>query len=142
MQHLRRDLGLPQAMMTVVGTVIGSGIFALPAVVFARAQAPGLGVLVWLLGGLISLAACLTVAELAAAMPKAGGSYEFLRAAYGPAVGFLQGWAVFLAYNSAMNAALAMLVTTYLSALVPMSQGVQTSVPLAHVGTESGFRRG
>ena len=128
MQHLRRDLGLPQAMMTVVGTVIGSGIFALPAVVFARAQAPGLGVLVWLLGGLISLASCLTVAELAAAMPKAGGSYEFLRAAYGPAVGFLQGWAVFLAYNSAMNAALAMLVTTYLSALVPMSQGVQTLV--------------
>jgi APA family basic amino acid/polyamine antiporter len=130
-QNLRRDLGLPQAMFTVIGTVIGSGIFALPAVVFAASAAPGLGIAAWLLGGLISLAAGLTVAELAAALPKAGGSYEFLREAYGPWMGFLQGWAMFLAYNSAMGAALAMLFTTYLSALVPLSQTAQTAIGLA-----------
>lgn len=128
MQNLRRDLGLSHAMLTVIGTVIGSGIFALPAIVFASARAPGLGLAAWVVGGLISLAAGLTVAELAAAMPKAGGTYTFLREAYGPWMGFLQGWASFLAYNSAMQAALAMLFTTYLTALIPISPTGQTVV--------------
>ncbi|HYF92458.1 MAG TPA: amino acid permease [Symbiobacteriaceae bacterium] len=126
MQNLRRDLGLSHAMLTVIGTVIGSGIFALPAIVFASARAPGLGLSAWIVGGLISLAAGLTVAELAAAMPKAGGTYTFLKEAYGPWMGFLQGWAFFLAYNSAMQAALAMLFTTYLKVLIPLSPGGQT----------------
>jgi APA family basic amino acid/polyamine antiporter len=129
-QQLRRDLGLSQAMFTVIGTVIGSGIFALPAVVFLNAKAPGLGILAWLVGGLISLAAGLTVAELAAAMPGAGGTYQYLREAYGPWMGFLQGWATFLAYNSAMQAALAMMFTTYLTALIPLSHLAQTLVGL------------
>jgi APA family basic amino acid/polyamine antiporter len=124
-QELRRDLGLPQAILTVIGIVIGSGIFALPAVVFAHAAAPGLGLFAWVLGGLITLAAGLTVSELTAAMPKAGGTYVFLREAYGEWLGFLQGWAFFLTYNSAMNAALAMIFTTYLTALVPLSSVVQ-----------------
>ncbi|HWI60774.1 MAG TPA: amino acid permease [Symbiobacteriaceae bacterium] len=127
-QHLRRDLGLSHAMFTVVGTVIGSGIFALPAVVFARAAAPGMGVGAWIVGGLVSLAAGLTVAELSAAMPNAGGTYQFLREAYGPWAGFLQGWAQFLAYNSAMQAALAMIFTTYLTALIPLSSAAQTGI--------------
>jgi basic amino acid/polyamine antiporter, APA family len=129
--QLRRDLGLSHAMLTVIGTVIGSGIFALPAVVFARASAPGLGIAAWLIGGLISLAAALTVAELSAAMPTAGGTYQFLRVAYGPWMGFLQGWSTFLAYNSAMQAALAMIFTSYLSALIPISQTAQTVIGLA-----------
>jgi APA family basic amino acid/polyamine antiporter len=127
-QQLRRDLGLTHAMLTVIGTVIGSGIFALPAVVFARAAAPGLGIAAWLIGGLISLAAGLTVAELAAAMPHAGGTYQFLRVAYGPWLGFLQGWATFLAYSSAMQAALAMIFTNYLAALIPISSVTQTII--------------
>lgn len=129
-QNLRRDLGLPQVMLTVIGIVIGSGIFALPAIVFAQAQAPGLGLFSWFVGGLMSLAAGLTVAELAAAMPRAGGSYVFLTEAYGEVVGFLQGWAQFLAYNSALQAALAMLFTTYLTALIPLSSMAQKVVGL------------
>lgn len=127
-QELRRDLGLLQAVFTVVGIVIGSGIFALPAVVFAAARAPGLGVAAWALGGLISLAAALTVAELTAAMPKSGGTYVYLREAYGEWMAFLQGWSSFLAYTSAMQAALAMLLTTYLGALVPLSPLAQSAV--------------
>lgn len=127
-QQLRRDLGLSHAMLTVIGTVIGSGIFALPAVVFARAAAPGLGIAAWLIGGLISVAAALTVAELSAAMPHAGGTYQFLRVAYGPWLGFLQGWATFLAYSSAMQAALAMIFTSYLAALIPISESTQTII--------------
>lgn len=132
-QQLRRDLGLPQAILTVIGIVIGSGIFALPAVVFANAKAPGLGLMAWILGGLISLAAGLTVAELTAAMPKAGGTYVYLNEAYGEWLGFLQGWATFLAYNSAMTAALAMVFTSYLTALVPMTPPVQTVVGLGMI---------
>ncbi|HYG57329.1 MAG TPA: amino acid permease, partial [Symbiobacteriaceae bacterium] len=133
MTQLRRDLGLPHAMLTVIGFVIGSGIFALPAVVFAKTQAPGLGILTWVLGGFISLAAGLTIAELAAAMPRAGGTYEYLRAAYGDWMGFLQGWASFLAYNSAMQAALAMMFTSYLTALLPMSRVAQTLTGLSTI---------
>ncbi len=129
-QGLRRDLGLPQAMLTVVGIVIGSGIFALPAVVLTKAQTPGLSLLAWVIGGLISLAAGLTIAELTAAMPKAGGTYVFLNQAYGEWLGFLQGWAFFLAYNSATNAGVAMMFTTYLTALVPLSTVAQTAVGL------------
>lgn len=137
-QELRRDLGLPQAMLSVIGIVIGSGIFALPAVVFAKAQAPGLGLLAWVLGGLITLAAGLTVAELTAAMPRAGGTYVFLREAYGDWMGFLQGWAFFLTYNSAMNAALAMIFTTYLTALIPLSNTVQTLIGLGLIAALTG----
>lgn len=127
-QELRRDLGLLQAVMAVVGIVVGSGIFVLPAVVFAAAQAPGLGVAAWVLAGLMSVAAALTVAELAAAMPRAGGTYVYLREAYGDWMAFLQGWATFLAYNSAMQASLAMLFASYLGALVPMTPAVQSLV--------------
>lgn len=133
-KELRRDLGLPQAMLTVIGIVIGSGIFALPAAVFASARAPGLGLLSWVLGGVISLAAGLTIAELAAAMPRAGGSYDYLRAAYGDGMAFLQGWASFLAYNSALMAALAMVFSTYLTGLVPLSPAEQTAVALGMIG--------
>lgn len=129
-QQLRRDLGLPQAMLTVIGIVIGSGIFALPAVIFAQAKAPGLGLLAWAFGGIITLAAGLTVSELTAAIPGAGGSYVFLREAYGDWVAFLQGWAYFLTYNSAMSAALAMIFSTYLTALVPLSHTAQIIVGL------------
>lgn len=129
-QELRRDLGLPQAMLTVMGIVIGSGIFTVPAVVFTQAGAPGLGILAWALGGAITLAAGLTVSELTAAMPKAGGTYVYLREAYGDWLGFLQGWAFFLTYNSAMNAALAIIFTTYLTALVPLSSVMQTLIGL------------
>ncbi|HEY8347848.1 MAG TPA: amino acid permease [Symbiobacteriaceae bacterium] len=132
-QELRRDLGLLQATFTVVGIVIGSGIFALPAVVFAAARAPGLGVMAWTLGGLMSLAAALTLAELAAAMPRAGGTYVYLREAYGEWMAFLQGWATFLGYNPALQAALAMLFATYLSAVVPMSPGAQSVAGVAAI---------
>lgn len=126
-QHLRRDLGLPQAMLTVVGIVIGSGIFALPAVVFAQSGSAGVGLAAWVLGGLITLTAGLSVSELTAAMPAAGGSYLFLREAYGDWMGFLQGWSFLLTYSSALNASLAMLFTTYLSTLLPLSAAAQVA---------------
>lgn len=106
--------------MTVVGILIGSGIFALPSEVFRAAQAPGLGLLAWAAGGIITIAAGISAAELSAAMPKVGGSYVYLNAAYGQWCGFLQGWAAFLAGYSGINAALSIVFVTYLNELVPV----------------------
>lgn len=128
--ELRRELGLPQAIATVIGIVIGSGIFALPAAVFAAAKAPGLGLMAWLLGALISLAAGLTLAELTALMPKAGGVYVYLKEAYGDWAGFLQGWVSLVAYDSASIAAVSMIFAAYASALIPLSTGGQRAVGL------------
>lgn len=119
--QLKKDLGLLEAMTIVVGLLVGSGIFILPAQVFLGTQAPGLGIIAWMVGGAISIAAGLSIAELAAAMPRAGGTYVYLREAYGEGWAFMQGWISFLAYSSAITAALALAFTTYFSALFPLS---------------------
>ena len=90
--ELRRALGLLDAGALVAGTVIGTGIFLVPSTI-AREVGSVAGVfLVWLVGGLLSLAGALSYAELGAAFPEAGGEYVFLRRAYGPLWGFLFGW--------------------------------------------------
>jgi len=128
--HLKRDLGLVEAMTTVIGILVGSGIFILPAQIFLGAQAPGLGILAWIVGGAISIAAGLSIAELAAAMPRAGGTYVYLREAYGEGWAFMQGWVSFLAYSSAITAAVALAFTAYLGVFFPLS-GVMTNVVAA-----------
>jgi len=91
-RELRRGLGLTDASAIVMGTVIGTGIFLVPSTI-AREVGSVAGVfLVWLVGGLLSLAGALSYAELGAAFPEAGGEYVFLRRAYGPLWGFLFGW--------------------------------------------------
>ena len=83
-QELRRELGLWGAVAVVVGTVIGSGIFAVPKAMVLHAGSPAWVFFVWVFGGVLSLFGALTYAELAAAMPEAGGEYAYLRTAYGP----------------------------------------------------------
>ena len=89
---LRRELGVWSAASIVVGTVIGSGIFLVPKKMIASVGSPEVVFAVWIVGGLLSLFGALTYAELAAAMPEAGGEYVYLREAYGPLWGFLYGW--------------------------------------------------
>src|SRR5580698_3241210 len=90
--ELRRDLGMGAAMSIVIGTVIGSGIFLVPHEMIARVGAPGMVFFIFVFGGLLSLAGALSYAELAAALPEAGGEYVYLREAYGPLWAFLYGW--------------------------------------------------
>ena len=85
--ELQRDLGLWAAVAIVVGTVIGSGIFLVPRAMVLRVGSAEMVFVVWIFGGLLSLAGALSYAELAAAMPEAGGEYAYLREAYGPVVG-------------------------------------------------------
>jgi APA family basic amino acid/polyamine antiporter len=88
----RRALGRFDATMVVVGGIIGSGIFVVPAVVAQRLPSPGLVLAAWAVGGAIALAGAFAFAELATIYPAAGGQYVYLREAYHPLVAFLFGW--------------------------------------------------
>ena len=111
---LKRVLSLTDATMINVGGILGSGIFMVPATVALYTLSSSLFFLVWILGGIVSLFGALSVAELGAAMPKAGGQYVFLNKAYGPLWGFLYGWTAVAVINTASIAAVAMAFSEYL----------------------------
>jgi APA family basic amino acid/polyamine antiporter len=94
--HLLRELGVSQACAVVVGTIIGSGIFLVPAEMMQAVGSAKLVYLVWLVGGLLSFFGALTYAELGAMKPQAGGEYVYVRDAYGPLAGFLYAWTWFV----------------------------------------------
>jgi APA family basic amino acid/polyamine antiporter len=106
--------------MLVMGGIIGSGIFVTPAEVARHVTAPWLIVGVWVLGGLVALAASFVYAELAARRPEVGGQYAYLRDAYGPMPAFLYGWALLLVIQSGGMAAVAITFARYLSDLVQL----------------------
>jgi APA family basic amino acid/polyamine antiporter len=89
---LLRELGPAQAASIVVGVVIGSGIFLVPADMMQAAGSARLVYLAWIVGGIFSFFGALTYAELGAIKPQAGGEYVYIRDAYGPLAGFLCGW--------------------------------------------------
>jgi len=93
--ELSRDLGVSQATAVVVGTIIGSGIFLVPAEMMQAVGSARLVYLAWIAGGLLSFFGALTYAELGAMKPQAGGEYVYIRDAYGPLAGFLYAWTWF-----------------------------------------------
>jgi amino acid transporter len=90
--ELVRGLGPAAAMAMVVGHIIGTGVFLVPSSMARATRSVGLVFLVWIVGGALSLSGALTVAELGAAMPEAGGAYVYLKRGFGPVWGFLFGW--------------------------------------------------
>src|ERR1700734_3539330 len=86
--ELARDLGVSHASAVVVGTIIGSGIFLVPAEMMQAVGSAKLVYLAWLVGGMLSFFGALTYAELGAMKPQAGGEYIYVRDAYGPPAGF------------------------------------------------------
>src|ERR1700681_3546695 len=94
--ELARDLGLSHAGAVVVGTIIGSGIFLVPAEMMQAVGSARIVYAVWIVGGILSFFGALTYAELGAMKPQAGGEYVFIRDAYGPASGFLYAWTWFI----------------------------------------------
>lgn len=119
--ELKQDIGLFAAISTVMGTVIGGGIFFKAATVADKTNGVGLALLVWILGGLLTICAGLTVSELAAAMPKTGGPIEIISHTYGLIWGFLFGWAQMLVYFPANVAALSIVFSTQLINLFHLS---------------------
>lgn len=128
--ELKRELGPWAAASIVVGTVIGSGIFLVPRAMIQRVGTPGMVFFVWVFGGLLSLAGALTYAELAAAMPEAGGEYNYLREAYGPMWGFLYSWTQMWVAKSGSIATLATGFFYYLTTFFPRLDAVFYTIPL------------
>ncbi|HVI10641.1 MAG TPA: amino acid permease [Candidatus Binatia bacterium] len=94
--ELARELGVSHASAVVVGTIIGSGIFLVPAEMMQAVGSARLVYLAWIVGGLLSFFGALTYAELGAMKPQAGGEYVYVRDAYGPLAGFLYAWTWFI----------------------------------------------
>jgi APA family basic amino acid/polyamine antiporter len=119
--------------MLVMGGIIGSGIFVTPAEVARHVTTPLLIVGVWILGGLVALAASFVYAELAARRPEVGGQYAYLRDAYGPMPAFLYGWALLLVIQSGGMAAVAITFARYFADLVqvPLADSVVAVAVLA-----------
>jgi len=130
---LQRVLGLWSAVSIVIGTVIGSGVFLVPSTMIAKVGSVKILFAVWVVAGLLSLFGALTYAELAAALPEAGGEYVYLSAAYGPFWGFLYGWTQFWVAKSGSIATLAAGFYTYLTAFVP-ALGAPVLVTPFHIG--------
>ncbi len=132
--ELPRQLTLLDSTMINVGSMIGSGIFIVPSVIALYLHSTSLVALVWVAGGIVSLFGALSVAELGAMMPKAGGQYVYLREAYGPLWGFLYGWASFAVIMTASISAVAVGFATYLGYFVPLDAiGIKT-VAIASIG--------
>ncbi|HWE35259.1 MAG TPA: amino acid permease [Isosphaeraceae bacterium] len=121
---LPRVLSLPETLGAIVGSVIGSGIFIVPGMVAREVGSIGGIASAWVLGGLFSIAGALTLAELAAMLPRAGGPYVYLRAAFGPLPAFLFGWTEFLVIRAGSVATLAAAFALYFGQLVPAPEGV------------------
>jgi len=121
-RSLDRVLGFRDLILIVIGTVIGSGIFLVPGnVIRASGGSVGAALLVWLVGGVLSLLGALTYGELGAMNPGAGGLYAYLRDAFGPVVAFLYGWTAFVVIASGSVATLALAGSAYLSQLLPLT---------------------
>ena len=118
-QQLVRALGPLDATMIVVGSMIGSGIFITSAESARLIGAPGWLLLAWTVAGLLTITGALCCSELATMMPRAGGVYVFLRQAYGPALGFLFGWTLFLVIQTGTIAAVAIAFAKFLGVFAP-----------------------
>src|ERR671922_1290277 len=116
---LERRLGPLDATMIVIGSMIGSGIFITSAESARLIGAPGWLLLAWAIAGLLTITGALCCSELATMMPRAGGVYVFLREAYGPSLGFLYGWALFLVIQTGTIAAVAIAFAKFAGVFVP-----------------------
>ncbi len=118
-EGLIRALGLGSAVLFVMGSVIGSGIFMTTGVMAQTLPSPGLLLLAWLCGGVVALTGGLTYAELGGMFPRSGGIYIYLREAFGPLLAYLYGWAALLIFFSGGIAAVSVGFADYLSYFLP-----------------------
>ncbi|HYH00477.1 MAG TPA: amino acid permease [Terriglobales bacterium] len=128
---LVRGLSLLDSVLLLCGGIIGSGIFLTAGQIAEQVRTPGLFLLVWVAGGMISLLACFAFAELGSMFPSAGGQYVYLREAYGEFWAFLYGWMNFAVSGAGTIAALAVGFAEYFGVLIPV---FSARIPVAHIG--------
>lgn len=122
--ELKREITFFTALTVVMGTVIGSGVFFKPEAVYSATGTAGLGLLAWVIGGLITICGGLTAAELSASIPETGGMVVYLRRAYGSLAGYMLGWAQTIIYFPANIAALAIIFATQVANLFGTGTGI------------------
>jgi len=137
--HLVQGLGLFSATAIVVGSMIGSGIFIVPADISRGVGSPALLIAAWLVTAAMTMIGALSYGELAAMMPRAGGQYVYLREALGPMWGFLYGWTLFLVIQSGTIAAVAVAFGKFLGVFFP---SVSAAHWLWHIGHVPAWRVG
>ena len=131
--HLVQRLGLFSSTAIVVGSMIGSGIFIVPAEISRGVASPALLIGAWLVTAVMTIIGALSYGELAAMMPKAGGQYVYLREALGPMWGFLFGWTLFLVIQTGTIAAVAVAFGKFLGVFFPTISSSHWLVHLGHV---------
>lgn len=117
--NFRRSLGLLDATMVVVGSMIGSGIFIVSADITRNVGSAGWLLLVWALTGLLTLTAALSYGELSSMYPKAGGQYVYLKESFNPLVGFLYGWSFFAVIQTGSIAAVGVAFSKFAAYIFP-----------------------
>jgi APA family basic amino acid/polyamine antiporter len=138
MPPLIRTLTQRDLFLLFVGSVIGSGIFLTPGLIFRQLDGSvGFALLVWIVGGVLSLLGALTYAELAACNPEAGGLYCYIRDGFGRLPAFLYGWCLFAVIASGSIAALARAFTRYLSEVIPLTATGATIMSLLMIAVVS-----
>lgn len=125
----QRSLRLRDAALVVIGGIIGGGIFLNPGIAAQRTESGLALLLVWVGAGFLTLIGALCYAELGARRPHAGGSYVYLREAFGPLAGFLFGWTMLLVIYSGSSAAVATIFASYAASVFGLPPGMAT--PLA-----------
>jgi APA family basic amino acid/polyamine antiporter len=130
---LVRGLGLLDSVLLLVGGIIGSSIFLTAKDIAQALPHPVLYLLVWVIGGGISLCACFAFAELGSMFPDSGGQYVYLREAYGDLTAFLYGWMLFSVGNGGSIAALAVGSAAYLGSMIPILSQEHVVLSLAGV---------
>ena len=131
---LPRKLGFLDAVSIVIGIVIGAGVFLVPNLVARQLRSAAVILGVWLFAGVISFFGSLACAELGTMLPSTGGQYVFLREAYGPLVGFLCGWSMFLVARTAQVAWLAVTLALYVSYFIPLSAPASKLLGIGAIG--------
>lgn len=120
-KNLKKSVSFLNALTLVIGTIIGSGIFLKIGVVFKNSGSEFMGLMAWVIGGVISLCSALTIAEVGSTIPKTGGLYVYLEELYGEKLGFLFGWVQTIIVCPASVAALAIAFANFGVFFVPMS---------------------
>ncbi|HBI92988.1 MAG TPA: amino acid permease [Terrisporobacter glycolicus] len=133
-QKLQKNLGLAAALSTVVGMVIGGGVFFKPQAVYTlTGGAPGLGILAWFLAGILTITAGLTAAEVSAAIPRTGGMMVYIEEIYGKKLGMLTGWMQSALFFPATIAALAVMFGNQTCILLGLNESIAIPISIATV---------
>lgn len=128
---LKKSIGLMTAITIVIGTIIGSGVFVKPSVVLGHAGSSNMAIAAWVVGGVLTLAAGLTIAEVGAQIPKTGGLYAYIRDIYGRFWGFLTGWVQTVIYGPAIIASLTLFFGILVSNFFGLSESMGIWIGIA-----------